>query len=210
MNGIIHAVTHGNDNLKLKPLDQTVKGIFRHVDRLVTEVIRPKQLLMIAVDGVAPRAKLNQQRSRRFRSAKDSELLYESKLSKGEIKKDDEHIEMFDTNSITPGTELMNDISVCLQWYIRKRIKEHPIWKKLKVVYSGMEVPGEGEHKIMSYIRDMRNKPNYEPNLRHCFNGQDADLYVNILIYIYLFILFIIICFIYYYSSFIIFYLFII
>lgn len=55
-------------------------------------------------------------------------------------------------------------------------MKEDPLWRNLRIEYSGHAVPGEGEHKIMQWIRDARASPSYEANIRHCMYGQDADL----------------------------------
>lgn len=62
--------------------------------------IRPSKLLFIAVDGVAPRAKMNQQRSRRFRAAVEAKKAREKAEENGEVS----DIESFDSNCITPGT----------------------------------------------------------------------------------------------------------
>jgi 5'-3' exoribonuclease 1 len=143
------------------------------LDRIITQIVKPKVSVYMAIDGVAPRAKLNQQRSRRFRSAKDM-----IEAMKDKPKSTDEQVSkpVFDSNCITPGTEFLMKVSRTIQYFIRKKIKEDAAWKNLLIIFSGPDIPGEGEHKIMSHIRAMRNDPQYQPNTRHCIYGQDADL----------------------------------
>jgi len=97
-------------------------------------------------------------------------------LTSNPNEENDAHKGAFDSNCITPGTEFMARVSECIKYFIRKKIKEDPLWRNLKIIFSGHEVPGEGEHKIMQHIREMRNQPGYQPNTRHCMYGQDADL----------------------------------
>ncbi|KAF0759036.1 hypothetical protein AaE_003768, partial [Aphanomyces astaci] len=70
----------------------------------------------------------------------------------------------------------MYRLSSHLQYFIRKKLKEDPSWRDLTVIFSGQDVPGEGEHKIVEYIRRTKMQPGYPPNVRHCMYGSDADL----------------------------------
>lgn len=63
-----------------------------------------------------------------------------------------------------------------LKYFINKKISEDVDWQGVEILLSGHEVPGEGEHKIMEYIRLAKAQPNYDPNIRHCLYGLDADL----------------------------------
>ncbi|KAJ5981371.1 hypothetical protein N7499_001619 [Penicillium canescens] len=174
MNGIIHNCTHSDSDSPTFRMteDQMFIAIFNYIEHLFGK-IKPKKLFYMAVDGVAPRAKMNQQRARRFRTALDAENAKEKAIQQGlEMPKED----AFDSNCITPGTEFMQKLTQQLKYFINKKISEDTDWQGVEIVLSGHEVPGEGEHKIMEYIRCSKAQPNYESNVRHCLYGLDADL----------------------------------
>jgi len=62
----------------------------------------------------------------------------------------------FDKNVITPGTEFMDRLSKALAYYVQEKLHNDALWKGLKVVFSDASVPGEGEHKILDFIRSQR------------------------------------------------------
>eukprot|EP00794_Sanderia_malayensis_P014879 gene14879-16425_t len=176
MNGIIHICSHPNDDdphFRISEAD-IFKNIFHYIEVLF-RIIKPKQNFFMAVDGVAPRAKMNQQRGRRFRTAKEAEDNIRKALQKGQTLPKEER---FDSNCITPGTEFMARLNDHLQYFVNKKVSADPLWKSCNVYLSGHDVPGEGEHKIMDFIRYEKSKENYDPNIRHCLYGLDADLLV--------------------------------
>jgi 5'-3' exoribonuclease 2 len=120
MNGIIHPCCHPQDRPQPETEEEMFNSVFEYTDKII-KIIKPQKLLYIAIDGVAPRAKMNQQRSRRFRAAleanekqqKEEELLTEWK-SKG-IKLPELKKSHFDSNVITPGTTFMFRLSEALK-----------------------------------------------------------------------------------------------
>ena len=131
---------------------------------------------------------MNQQRSRRFRSAQEAqekdadkeELLKMLKSQNGGVLKEGSE-EMtvkktWDSNSITPGTPFMEILAASLRYWCAYKFSTDPAWAQVKVIISDATVPGEGEHKIMEFIRSQRSLPEHDPNTRHVIYGLDADL----------------------------------
>lgn len=116
--------------------------------------------VFIAIDGVAPVAKIKQQRSRRFKSVHDRELFDKIKAKHGKP------IPHFWNNSaITPGTMFMEK----LHYAILKWSEE----SKIQVIYSSCNTPSEGEHKLLQFIR---NNQKENKHFSYVLYGLDADL----------------------------------
>lgn len=119
----------------------------------------PKNLIYIAIDGVAPCSKITQQRYRRYGS------VYENILKTPIRNKYNKYQHTWLNLHITPGTKFMEILHKEIEKYCVKYNETH----KQKIVYSSCYECGEGEHKIMNYI-----KQNKLDNV--LIYGLDADL----------------------------------
>ncbi|KJP89414.1 hypothetical protein AK88_00857 [Plasmodium fragile] len=180
MNGIIHLCSHSDNSKRAKSNEEIFLNIFLYIERLF-DIIEPKKLLYMAIDGVAPKAKMNQQRSRRFKSILCSEIerkayieLREKFLSENRVVP--EEFTFWDSNIITPGTQFMYELSVALKYFVEHKITNDEKWKNIVVIFSDANVCGEGEHKIFNFIKSQRAQAGYDPNTRHVIHGMDADL----------------------------------
>jgi len=125
-------------------------------------VVNPSNTIFIAFDGVAPVAKLEQQRTRRYKSKFIKYIENNIKnLNPSE----------WDSASITPGTNFMNNLDKYITNHFQHNVSTE--LKQLKIIVSGSTHVGEGEHKIFSFIR--QNKQ-YHSNTNTFIYGLDSDL----------------------------------
>ena len=115
----------------------------------------------------------------------------------------------FDSNCITPGTDFMFKLGIAFRKWVEHKQATDLFWSgphaAERVIFSGPDVPGEGEHKVMDYIRrasgqhrargnamigdgsggiaggetrwlDDAPEADWDVNLRSLFYGLDADL----------------------------------
>lgn len=140
-------------------------------------LFRPSDKVLIAFDGVAPVAKLNQQRERRYKS------WFTTVVEKMIVRKNallDPLMavavgggggESWNTSAITPGTRFMAKLNQQMRDYCAE--KARVIGTSVVYIYSGSDLPGEGEHKIFEYIRD---NPGVHRDTTTLIYGLDADL----------------------------------
>ena len=123
--------------------------------RYIINVVKPKRI-HIMIDGVAPRAKMNQQRERRYKSH------FFKQISHNE--NENENTPVWNSNKITPGTDFMNKLIKRLHDF-KSQISNNYV-----VFISDSNEPGEGEHKMMKDIS------NLGCDNKICIYGLDADL----------------------------------
>ena len=176
LNSTIHDLSHSKpDNLlallKNKSDEEIYQETCEFINQIV-ELIKPKSLLMIALDGVSPIAKISNQLEHRYsknlyKSDKEiTNFLYEIYLTKKNT---------FDKNEISPCTNFMIKLEQYLDNYIQQKIKDGAnIWKDINIILSGTNVPGEGEYKIMEEIREEKSKEK-DKIIKYCIFSGDAD-----------------------------------
>jgi len=148
------------DNLENKMINQVIKYLSEIID-----LVNPTSLIYIAIDGVAPMAKIKHQRTRRFKSVRDNEI-------KNDIRRKHKVPEenLWSNACITPGTIFMQKLNKAIINYINySKTKQN---KNRTVLFSSSNTPAEGEHKVLQYIRT--NPPKDTEN--SVIYGLDADL----------------------------------
>lgn len=173
---IIDEFKDNNKNNRIKNINNPRNEIIQNTIKSFTDLIdyMIKHLncknIFIAIDGVAPVGKIVQQRQRRYKYLFDSNFKDElSDLSKTEtsfVNNISEPNIPIRSIELTPGTNLMEIIHLAIVEYV-KNYKN----KNIKIMYSSYHSEGEGEHKILQYI-----KKNISNDKTIVIYGLDADL----------------------------------
>ena len=140
--------------------NQLIKEVALKIEEYIL-TINPSNNVFIAFDGVAPIAKLEQQRTRRHKSMLESKIFSKLNIQTRQI---------WDKTAITPGTNFMKRLNKGIFLFFDKNEKKYNV---NKIIFSGSDQRGEGEHKLFGYIRN--NKYQHE-NQTTVIYGLDADL----------------------------------
>jgi 5'-3' exonuclease len=179
MNSIVHEVAqfvygYGREEYKKTPEEiEKLKKVnlerffFQKIGEYMLNLIEltgPKHIFMVAFDGPVPKAKMVQQRNRRFGSEKEVSNAFG-----------------WSNTQISPGTPFMDRLS---EWFKVWFVKNKRVLPK-RVIYSSHRVFGEGEHKILNHIRnnslvtsssflEMKDRE----SLGHIIYSPDADMVI--------------------------------
>lgn len=175
----IRLIEYNNDNdaFERKLITLVCEKILYYIT-----LIQPSNRVLIAFDGVAPVAKLEQQRNRRYKTWYTNNYISDSSQH------DDNNIiqPKWDTTAITPGTKFMDKLCKGVtQYFNEKNLKKTKSIiknrKDLEIIISGSNYCGEGEHKIYKYIRQ---NASYHADTNTIIYGLDADLIMLTLLHI--------------------------
>ena len=158
-NGIFHSSAqvvygygeHKGKGVKSPDNNKLSRAIITKLKEIVGKC-KPKYNLILAPDGVATAAKMNQQKGRRYNAAKTKEAA-------------------FDSNQFTPGTDLMIQLDTEINKWLQRKNTKLPE----RVIYSSHLDEGEGEHKIFQFIRENKMVTGEGA---HVLYGLDSDLII--------------------------------
>lgn len=161
-NSIVYDAVYNIDftSLEESDVDTIIKAVCNKIDEYI-KLINPDNSVYIAFDGVAPVAKLEQQRSRRYKS------LYQNGIMRSIHK--NTKADPWNTTAITPGTQFMTKLNA----KIYNNYKNSTKYNVKSIIVSGSDEPGEGEHKLFQHIRDY---PDQHRDQTTVIYGLDADL----------------------------------
>lgn len=163
-NSIVYDCVHGSDTQNTLTDESLIKEVCLKIHHYINQV-KPTETVIIAFDGVAPVAKLENQRNRRYKSEFTTSLLRKAGIEKNS----------WDTTAITPGTPFMAKLDKGLKKYFtpNTKTKRNSLFGVKNIIISSSVEAGEGEHKIFEYIR---NNPEKHSNENTVIYGLDADL----------------------------------
>jgi 5'-3' exonuclease len=170
MNCIIHPCCKKSHDKNPHNEDAMIDEVLEYT-KYVIDFVNPQKRVYLAIDGVAPRSKMNQQRLRRFKSVlveKQKSQVYEKYNQNKLESQKKEYITGWDSNAISPMTPFMSRLSDALESYFKS------ISKSYQVYLNDSSLVGEGEQKIIDWIR--RNPDVHKET--NVIYGLDADLII--------------------------------